>query len=132
MYRATLYAILLGLLQASNLRAQSPPAPAAQTPPPASHDWPGFLGPTRNGKSGEHGLPKEWPAQGPPLVWQATAGAGYSAPAIADGRLFQFSRVGNDARLACFEATTGKQLWSNDYATDFEDMLGYNNGPRAT
>jgi outer membrane protein assembly factor BamB len=132
MYRVTLYAILLGLLQASNLRAQSRPAPAAQTPPPASHDWPGFLGPTRSGKSDEHGLPKQWPAQGPPLVWQATVGAGYSAPAIADGRLFQFSRVGNDARLACFEATTGKQLWSNDYATDFEDMLGYNNGPRAT
>ncbi|HEX3602163.1 MAG TPA: PQQ-binding-like beta-propeller repeat protein [Lacipirellulaceae bacterium] len=132
MYRATICVILLVLLQASNLRAQTSPAPNAQTPPPASHDWPGFLGPTRNGKSDEHGLPKTWPAEGPPVVWQATVGTGYSAPAIADGRVFQFSRFENNARLNCFDAKTGTQKWTCDYPTAFEDMLGYNNGPRAT
>jgi outer membrane protein assembly factor BamB len=131
MYRATICVILLVLPQASSVRAQTSPALATQTPSPASHDWPGFLGPTRNGKSDEHGLPKAWPAQGPPLVWQATVGAGYSAPAIADGRLFQFSRVKNNARLTCFDAATGTQKWTCGYPTDFEDMLGYNNGPRA-
>jgi outer membrane protein assembly factor BamB len=132
MYRATICVILLGLLHASNLRAQSPPAQATQPPTPASHDWPGFLGPHRNCKSDEHGLPKDWPPQGPPVVWQATVGTGYAAPAIADGRLFQFARIENNARLTCFDAKTGTQKWTCDYPTDFEDMLGYNNGPRAT
>ena len=55
-------------------------------------DWPGFLGPHRNGKSDERGLPKAWPASGPPVVWQFPMGNGYAAPAIADGRVFLFAR----------------------------------------
>ncbi|MGI9429115.1 MAG: hypothetical protein ACR2NM_10685, partial [Bythopirellula sp.] len=45
---------------------------ALQAPAGASaqeYDWPGFLGPQRNGKSAEVGLPAEWPAGGPALVW---------------------------------------------------------------
>lgn len=96
------------------------------------HDWPGFLGPTRNGKSTETGLSPEWSAEGPPVVWQAAVGTGYAAPAIAGGRLFHFSRFEDNARLSCLDAFTGKSQWTCDYATNFEDMLGYNNGPRAT
>jgi outer membrane protein assembly factor BamB len=95
-------------------------------------DWPGFLGPARNGKSRERGLPDSWPAGGPRLVWQTPIGVGYSAPAICDGRLFQFARVGDQARLTCLNAETGARLWTCDYPTDYEDLLGYNNGPRAT
>jgi outer membrane protein assembly factor BamB len=120
------------LLAAHISHAQAPPTVDDDKSAPAERDWPGFLGPHRNGKSDEHGLPKRWPAAGPPLVWQAEVGTGYSAPAIAGGRVFQFSRVENNARLACYDATTGKQLWKCDYPTEFEDMLGYNNGPRAT
>ena len=98
----------------------------------ASTDWPGFLGPHRNGKSDERGLPNSWPATGPPVVWQAAVGTGYAAPAISDGRVFHFSRVGDSAELKCFNATTGNEQWTCDYPTDFVDMLGYNNGPRAT
>src|SRR3954452_12205161 len=101
MCRATIYATLLVLPMAAIVRAQSSPALDAQTPSPASRDWPGFLGPTRNGKSDETGLPKEWPAKGPAVVWQAEIGTGYSAPAICAGRLYSFSRVENNARLIC-------------------------------
>lgn len=104
----------------------------AETPPVTSHDWPGFLGPARNGKSVETGLPKQWLAQGPPVVWQAEVGTGYAAPAIAGGRVFQFSRFGDSARLTCLDVKTGKPLWTCEHPTAFEDMLGYNNGPRAT
>ncbi len=110
------------------LSATPPETPASQT----SADWPGFLGPHRNGKSDEHGLPTAWPPKGPPVVWQKAVGTGYSAPAISDGRLFQFSRLKDSARLSCFKADTGAELWKCDYPTNFEDMLGYNNGPRAT
>src|SRR5689334_23486544 len=82
-------------------------------------DWPGFLGPHRNGKSDERGLPTQWPAAGPPVVWQAAVGTGYSAPAIADGRLFHFARFQNAARLSCFDARTGAPRWTCDYPTEF-------------
>ena len=98
----------------------------------ASHDWPGFLGPSRNGKSAERGLPREWPAAGPPIVWQTSIGTGYAAPAIMDGRLYHFARFGDNERLTCLNAETGEPVWTCDYPTTYEDMLGYNNGPRAT
>lgn len=109
--------------------------PAAPPETAVSHisaDWPGFLGPHRNGKSDERGLPTAWPAKGPPIVWQIPVGTGYSAPAISDGRLYHFARFGDNARLACFNAETGVPIWKCEYPTDFRDMLGYNNGPRAT
>lgn len=98
----------------------------------AAADWPGFLGPQRNGKSAERGLPQKWSPAGPPVVWQTEIGTGYAAPAIHAGRLYHFARLGDEARLTCFDAATGKSLWECSYPTDFTDMLGYNNGPRAT
>ncbi len=110
------------------LSAAPPESPATQ----ATSDWPGFLGPHRNGKSDEKGLPNSWSPAGPAVVWQKGVGTGYAAPAISDGRLFHFSRTGDLAQLKCFDAATGKEIWKCEYPTDFVDMLGYNNGPRAT
>ncbi len=33
-------------------------------------DWPQFRGPDRDGKSSEMGLLKQWPANGPALLWE--------------------------------------------------------------
>jgi outer membrane protein assembly factor BamB len=98
----------------------------------AEHDWPGFLGPHRNGKSAETGLVTKWPATGPPIVWQKPIGVGYAAPVIASGRLYHFARFANAARLTCLDAKTGEQLWTCDHPTDYEDLFNYNNGPRAS
>lgn len=52
-------------------------------------DWPQWRGPKRNGVSAETGLLKEWPKEGPKLLWKITdAGSGYAAPAIAGDRVF--------------------------------------------
>ena len=61
-------------------------------------DWPQFRGPDRTGISQETGLLKQWPKEGPPLAWKMTGlGGGYSAPAIANGRIFGMSyRDGNE------------------------------------
>lgn len=110
--------------------------PAAQPAPlptrKAGVDWPAFLGPTGDGKSPEKGILKEWPATGPKLVWHRPLGEGYGAPTIAAGRLFQFDRFGDKARLYCLNAETGEPLWQHEYATEYEDMYGYNNGPRCS
>ena len=94
-------------------------------------DWQGFLGPAGNGKSSEKGLHLPWAEPGPPVVWHKRIGTGYAAPSVSQGRLFTFDRRGNNARLTCMKGETGKELWRFEYPTDYEDMYGYNNGPRA-
>ncbi len=95
-------------------------------------DWPDFLGPDRNGKSAETGLIATWPDTGPRMVWQVPLGTSYSAPSVSRGRLFHFDRHGNVDRVTCRESETGRELWSREHATSYEDILGYNNGPRCT
>ena len=94
-------------------------------------DWNDFLGPERNGKSQEKIDIVPWGKTGPPVVWHKKIGVSYGAPTIADGRLFMFARHGNMARLTCMESDTGTERWQFEYPTDYEDMYGYNNGPRA-
>ena len=116
---------------AGNAAALKTRTSAAANPPQGS-DWPGFLGPTGDSKSAEVGLTVPWPAQGPPLVWQLELGDGYGPPAVASGRLFQFDRRAGNARLRVVNSRTGKLLWTFEYASAYEDMYGYDNGPRCS
>ena len=100
----------------------------ADTP---TSDWNDFLGPERNGKSQEKIDIVSWGQTGPPVVWHKKIGTSYGAPTIANGRLFIFARHGNMTRLTCSESTTGIEHWRFEYPTDYEDMYGYNNGPRS-
>ncbi len=94
-------------------------------------DWPTLLGPTRDGTSSEKGIITEWPKDGLKVLWQAPMGMGYAPPVVAKGRLFHFDRFGDNARLTCRNAETGKLLWKFEYPTDYEDLYGYSPGPRA-
>lgn len=111
---------------------------SSEVPPPDlgtrafGEDWPAFLGPRRNSVSREAIHSFQWPSAGPPIVWQTPLGTSYSSPSISRGRLFHFDRYGDRNRLTCYQSETGKPLWTYEYPTDYEDMLGYNNGPRAT
>jgi outer membrane protein assembly factor BamB len=96
----------------------------------AGVDWPGFLGPTGDGVSPETGIVAPWPAEGLRVVWEMRLGTGYAMPSVSRGRLFLFDRVGGRARLSAWKSESGEALWSFDYATDYEDSYGYNNGPR--
>jgi outer membrane protein assembly factor BamB len=98
----------------------------------AGSDWPCFLGPTGDSKSSERGILTKWPDTGPPLVWQMPLGTGYGMPTIKSGRLYQFDRAGAKARLRALDCRTGKPLWTFEYASDFEDLYGYDNGPRCS
>ena len=93
-------------------------------------DWNDFLGPERNGKSLEKIDIRPWDKTGPPIVWHKQIGTSYGAPTVANGRVFIFARHGDMARLTCMESATGDELWRFEYPTDYEDMYGYNNGPR--
>lgn len=93
-------------------------------------DWPRFLGPKANSVSPEKGIIAPWPHEGLRIVWQKPVGTGYGMPSIAHGRLFQFDRHGDQARLTCLKSETGDPLWNFEYLTDYQDFYGYNNGPR--
>ena len=97
----------------------------------AGHDWPGFLGPTGDGKSAETGIARTWPEDGPPILWHLRVGEGYAAPSVAGGRLYLFDRQGERMRLRGLDAATGEEIWRREYRTAYEDMYGYSNGPRA-
>ena len=51
-------------------------------------DWPQWLGPERDSVWRETGIVSSFPAAGPPLVWRAQIGSGYSGPAVAQGRVY--------------------------------------------
>ena len=100
-------------------------------PPLEGDDWPIWLGPTRDGISRETGWRKDWPAEGPPRLFDKSIGEGYSAVAVSRGRLLLFHRVRDEERLESLDPLTGKEGWKAGSPTDYVDQYGYNNGPRA-
>jgi len=94
-------------------------------------EWPQWRGPNRDGISKETGLLKQWPEQGPPLVWKATgAGGGYSSFAISKGRLFTMGQKGDREYVIAFDVTNGKEVWSTPFGSAFRNDRG--DGPRGT
>ncbi len=93
--------------------------------------WPQWRGPNRDGISKETGLLKQWPAEGPPLVWKATgAGSGFSSFSIANGRLFTMGLRGDREFVIAFDVATGKEAWATPHGSAFHNDRG--NGPRGT
>ena len=94
-------------------------------------NWPQWRGPNRDGISKETGLLKQWPAEGPPLVWKASgAGQGYSSFAVANGRLITMGLRGDREFVIAFEVATGKESWATPHGSAFRNDRG--NGPRGT
>jgi outer membrane protein assembly factor BamB len=77
-------------------------------------DWPQWRGPRRDGISQETGLLKEWPKQGPKLLWQVNdLGDGYATPAVVSARLYLLSNRGLTNELVqALSVTDGKPVWS--------------------
>ena len=104
----------------------------AQTPAQTNAaNWPQWRGPNRDGISKETGLLKQWPAEGPPLVWKATgAGAGFSSFSIANGRLYTMGLRGDREFVIAFDVATGKEAWATPNGRAFSNDRG--DGPRGT
>jgi outer membrane protein assembly factor BamB len=94
-------------------------------------NWPQWRGPNRDGISKETGLLKQWPAEGPPLVWKAVgAGRGYSSFSIADGKLYTLGLRGDREFVIAFDIANGKEAWATAHGGRFENDQG--DGPRGT
>ena len=74
-------------------------------------DWPGFLGPNRDGHSPDEGLLKQWPEAGPPLVWKVDdVGAGWSSMAVANGCVYTTGNADDKQMLICLDLN-GQDKW---------------------
>jgi len=93
-------------------------------------DWPAFLGPQGDGTSTETGFFAAGRLRGAKLLWHRAVGSGYAMPSVSKGRLFLFSQTDGRNRLECLRAETAEPLWQFAYPTDYQDLYGYENGPR--
>jgi outer membrane protein assembly factor BamB len=103
----------------------------AQAPAGAPPEWSQWRGPNRDGTSPETGLLKQWPAGGPPRVWQTTgAGIGYSSFSTSGGRLYTIGARDDTEYVIAFDRETGRKLWETPNGRRFRNEQG--DGPRST
>ncbi|MEM9291184.1 MAG: PQQ-binding-like beta-propeller repeat protein [Acidobacteriota bacterium] len=96
-----------------------------------SGSWPHFRGPERDGKTPSRiPLLSDWPKAGPPVLWEAPVGPGYSGLAVAENRLFTAYNRGEEEVLVALDAGSGKELWTLTLGKAYTDNMG--DGPRAT
>lgn len=79
----------------------------------------GWRGPERSGVYPEKGLLKEWPAEGPQKLWEATdAGKGNSSPTVTDKYIF-VTGMNADLSKETLSAYSldGKKLYTIEYGT---------------
>jgi outer membrane protein assembly factor BamB len=87
----------------------------------ANTDWPGWLGPHRDGKSDDTGLLKSWPTNGPTLVWKATGmGQGFSSAIVAGGAIYTTGIKDGHLHLIALNMN-GSPKWSKDIEPGFVD-----------
>ena len=85
---------------------------AAQVPSQPG-DWPQWRGPKRDGISLDTGLLKEWPSDGPKVVWQVdSVGVGYSSIAVKDGHIFTQGDLDGVEHIIALDTKDGRTLWS--------------------
>jgi outer membrane protein assembly factor BamB len=118
--------------------------------PVRADDWPQWLGPKRDGVWRETGILDKFPEGGPKVTWRAKIAAGYSGPAVANGRVYVTDRVlaggakipdekfpsrqktailGAE-RVLCLSEKDGTLLWKHEYDCPYK--VSYPLGPRTT
>ncbi len=99
----------------------------------SADDWPQWRGPTRNGVWHETGIVAKFDSPKLEPVWRVKISGGYTGPTVADNRVYVTDRVikpESIERVHCFDAMTGKKLWTHTYPCEYR-RVGYPIGPRA-
>ncbi|MBM3981085.1 MAG: hypothetical protein FJ304_12510 [Planctomycetes bacterium] len=132
MRRGTLLSVVLLVALLAKPRAAS------------GEDWPMWRGVRGDGSWNAPVLPDRWPAAGLKTVWKQPVGGGYAGMTVADGRVYtldleepvakkvEAGKPDGTERVLCFDAATGKPLWSHKYPVRYGGLGGYANGPRTS
>jgi len=82
-----------------------------------------WRGKGRTGVYTETGLLKEWPAEGPELLWSSdTIPVGYSSVTIADNHIYTTGRNDSVDVLVCLD-NTGKIIWQTPYGRAWDNSF---------
>ena len=77
----------------------------------AEGEWPGWLGAQRDGKSPDKGLLKEWPVEGPRLLWKVDGiGGGFSSATVSGGMVYITGNLDGELIIFAFDLN-GKPKW---------------------
>ncbi len=85
--------------------------------PAFAQDWPQWRGPNREATVPNFATPKTWPTE-LTKKWSAIVEKGDATPALVGDKLYVFTRQETNEVILCLDATTGKQIWSNAYASE--------------
>ncbi|MBN2022719.1 MAG: PQQ-like beta-propeller repeat protein [Pirellulales bacterium] len=80
--------------------------------------WPRFRGERFNGIAAQSApLARQWPAEGPQVLWSVNLGEGHAGAAVRDGRVFvlDYDRDGEADVLRCLSLDDGREIWSYRY-----------------
>jgi len=97
----------------------------------ANPEWPAFRGEDRSGRQHGQAVSSDWSANPPEQIWKIGVGPGWSSFAVAGKLLFSQEQRGSMETTVCYSADSGKEVWTQQIESRFEDSLG-GPGPRAT
>ncbi len=120
---------------------------SASGPSLFADDWPHWQGPRADGIWRERGIVEKFPPAGPRVRWRTPIAAGYSSPAVANGRVFLTDRPDSQTRgnplgplertsetgrerVLCLDERDGRVLWQYEYECPY--FISYPAGPRAS
>lgn len=88
-----------------------------------------WRGENRSGIYNETGLLKEWPDDGPELIWEyAGIGNGYGSPVFTSDNMYILGEIDSMAYLFAFDLT-GNLIWKKDFGKEWIENYG---GSRST
>jgi outer membrane protein assembly factor BamB len=97
-------------------------------------DWPQWRGPNRDGAIASFTEPKSWPEK-LARKWKVEVGLGYASPVLVGGRVYLFSRQGDNEMLQALNADTGAKIWDSSYPATFtvnSAAARHEKGPKST
>lgn len=96
-----------------------------------AQDWPDWLGVNRDGVTTESVVNRDWKTKPPAVLWTAELGIGFSCFTVVDGRVYSMGFREGIERVFCFDAATGKSIWTHEYPSELLDRF-YEGGPGST
>lgn len=101
---------------------------------PQAQEWPQWRGPARTGAAAGFTAPAAWPDR-PKQIWKVQAGAGHASPVVVSGRVYLFSRMGEQEAVSARDLGTGKEIWRAAYDAPYQmnpAATAHGKGPKST